>query len=326
MCSAPLAGEVPALPPRFQAPAGLRWGTIESHGAHLRWASLPSTGEMRAACVLVGGFAEFAEKYFETMSDLAAAGLAVWFLDWRGQGGSERAADHPARASARDFDRDADDLMGFATKVLPPTKPRILVAHSMGGSIGLLALSRTAALFDVAVLSAPMLAVQTTPFPPRIAYALTTLALRCGMRDRFAPGHGPWRSDPAVAANSLTTHDPDRACVAQAWFETRPDLRIDGPTYGWVNAAMALTGRLAAPELLRSIPTPMLIGCPGNDAFVVPNATQRAADILPRATLMNFPASRHELFMEADDIRADWMTAIRTFLTPWLSPRETKAS
>ena len=68
---------------------------------------------------MVGGFGEFIEKQFETVRDLAARGIAVWCLDWRGQGGSIRPRRLPTRPRARKFDRDAEDLAAFAAAKLP---------------------------------------------------------------------------------------------------------------------------------------------------------------------------------------------------------------
>src|SRR6516162_8199997 len=77
--------DLPLLPARFLEPPGLVWGSFAApDGAKLRWGHLPATNP-RAECVMVSGFTECIEKYFETMADLAARGLSVWGLDWRGQ-------------------------------------------------------------------------------------------------------------------------------------------------------------------------------------------------------------------------------------------------
>lgn len=299
-----------ALPPRMQSPEGLRWGTFRTaDGVALRWAALSAPGA-GTACLLVGGLAECIEKYFETMADLAARGFAVWCLDWRGQGGSQRPRRYPTRPQWRNFDRDADDLAVFAAAHLPDAARRLLVAHSMGGAIALLALHRTPRLFAAAALSAPMLGIPTGTIPHAAARILAAGASWLGLGAAFAPGWGPWRYDPEIAVRSLTTRDPVRAGIEQAWFLARPDLRVDGPTYGWVHAALAVTARLRQPRILGAIATPLLIGCPGGDRFVDVAATVRAATLLPDATLMRFPDARHELFSEIDAVRTAWLDAI----------------
>lgn len=310
----PEATALPLLPPRFLAPPGLRWGMFSApDGVALRWAYLPGQ-DSRLACVLVGGFAECAEKYFETMTDLAARGIGVWFLDWRGQGGSQRSDRHGTRPLARDFDRDAADLAAFTAAMLPEHARRILIAHSMGGAIGLLALARCPRLFEAAVLSAPMLKIATGKIPYGLARVLAAAGTRIGLGAAFAPGRGPWTSDPQIAANSLCTHDPVRAGIEQAWFLAQPNLRVDGPTYGWVDSAITLSDRLTAPGVLGAIRIPVLMGCPGQDVFVDPDAELRAAQTLPACTVVRFDAARHELFCEIDLIRDAWFQAIDGFL------------
>ena len=131
----------PALAERFLPPREFIWGSFTaSDGAVLRWGHLPvaatipgtipgTISETRAACVIAVGFGEFIEKHFETMRDLAARGIAVWCLDWRGQGRSMRPSRFPTRPRARDFSRDAEDLAEFAQAQLAPDLPRLLVAH-----------------------------------------------------------------------------------------------------------------------------------------------------------------------------------------------------
>jgi len=310
------------LSPRFHEPAGFRWGTFDTaDGARLRWGHLLADSP-RAACVLVGGFAEFIEKYFETVSDLSKMGVSVWCLDWRGQGGSTRPRTWPSRPRQRDFERDAADLAAFATQMLSNHHPRVVVAHSMGGAIAMLALARGPRLFDAAVLSAPMFGVATGPIPGLIARLMAAVGVAWGFAKSFAPGRGPWVRNPHLSVEtSLTSHDPVRCTLQQAWFAARPDLRVDGVTYGWVRSALQVVDRLSEPALLTGINTPVLIGCPLEEAFVDVDATKRAAALLPRCTLVSYPDSRHELFLERDGIRNAWLGEIDRFLDRTLKLR-----
>ena len=108
----------PVLPERFLVPPGFIWGEFPTDdGAVLRWGHLAARNP-HAECVLVGGFGDFVEKQFETIRDLAARGLSVWCLDWRGQGGSTRPKRWPHRPRARRFERDAAELAAFAAAKL----------------------------------------------------------------------------------------------------------------------------------------------------------------------------------------------------------------
>src|SRR5277367_2512364 len=114
---------MPPLAERFLVPPGFVWGGIATaDGAVLRWGHLAAENP-RAQCVLVGGFGDFIEKQFETIRDLAARGLSVWCLDWRGQGGSTRPKRLPHRPRARRFSRDANELAQFAAAELTSGLP-----------------------------------------------------------------------------------------------------------------------------------------------------------------------------------------------------------
>lgn len=329
---AALLSSPPSLAARFLEPAGLRWGRFPAAGgASLRWAHLTAAhpgaehmGRPAVDAVLVGGFSEFIEKYFETMCDLAQSGISVWCLDWRGQGGSERNLLQPSRPCARDFDADARDLAAFINAVLPraalsadgsKTGRRLLIAHSMGAAIAVLALHQDPGLVDAAALSAPMLEINTG-LPHVIARGLAWLASRLGCSNLFLPGTGPWKFDQGLTADtSPVSQDADRCLVQRTWFEARPRLRVDGPTYGWLNAAFHLTSRFKAAGFLEAVRTPILLGSAGRERFVSPRIHRRAAKRLTCCRLVEFAQAKHELFMEADVYRQPWLAEIEAFGT-----------
>lgn len=321
MDTTPLFAAAPsALDRRFLEPEDFRWGQfIAGDGTRLRWGYLPA-GSTRD-CVLVGGFMEFIEKYFETARDFRARGYNVWCLDWRDQGRSSRTAPHPQRPAARRYGRDADDLAAFIAKSVPRDNQCLLAAHSMGAAIALLMLSDHAALVDAAVLSAPMLALETGNVPRWAAKALARLMTAAGRADRFVPGAGPWSDRALTPATSRVSNDPARCRLQDAWFAAAPDLRLDGLTYGWLDAAFRLTARLARPSVLARIATPILIGSAGQDLLVDPTAHVHAAAALPNCRLVAFSAAKHELFHETDEIRDRWFAAIDAFagehIRPW---------
>ncbi len=304
----------PALDARFLEPAGFRWGAyVNSRGQALRWGHLPRADAAKSV-VIVGGFGEFIEKYFETIGDFAARGFAVWCLDWPGQGASARPAGDPTRPLARDFAADADDLAAFTESVVPRGR-RLLVAHSMGGAIGLYSLARHPRVFDAAVLSAPMLGLKLGGLPRRLAAAIVWLGSRLAGRDAFAPGAARWTADPALCpARSHVSNDPQRCLVQRDWYTARPELQVDGATYGWIAMALAFTDTLSDPALLAQVKSPVLIGSAGRDVLVSPRRHEAAAAILPGGRLVKFPDAKHELFMETDAVRNAWFAAIDGFL------------
>jgi lysophospholipase len=309
----------PALDGRFLEPEGFKWGQFTARdGARLRWGHL-AAGTARD-CILVGGFLEFIEKYFEVVRDFHARGFNVWCLDWRGQGRSVR--DGSTKPTARLFERDAEELAEFIATVSPRAHERLLVGHSMGGAISLLMLHGHPTAVDAAVLSAPMLEINTGNAPRWAARILARVMTVLGRGNEFVPGAGAW---PNLAprfppGTSRVSNDPMRSKLMDAWFGAVQDLRVDGPTHAWLNAAFALTAAIRPANLLRAIQTPILIGSAGHDLLVDPAAHLRAATLLPNCRLVTFEAAKHELFQETDAVRERWFGAIDAFIGEHIRP------
>jgi len=311
----------PALPERFLPPPGFVWGRFTAaDGAVLRWGHL-QVDNARAECVMVGGFGEFIEKQFETVRDLAARGIAVWCLDWRGQGGSARPRRMPTRPRARNFDRDAEDLAAFAAAKLSGRLPALLVAHSMGGAIALVCLKRYPHLFTAAVLSSPMVGLRTGPVPPSLIRFITRPARAAGLGFCLIPGARKWRPDRLPSPErSRATSDAERCWIRYAWFSADPRLRLDQATYGWVDSALGLVTRISKPEFLTGIHTPILMGRAGREVVVSTIAQRRAARLLPDCTLVELPESKHDPFLERDAIRDYWLGCLDRFIAERLVP------
>ena len=314
------AASVPRFPARFLEPPGFVWGSYTAPDvAKLRWGHLPAATP-RAECVMVGGFSECIEKYFETTADLAARGLSVWCLDWRGQGGSERPRRWPTRPRPRRYNRDANDLALFTRTVPPTRRPRLLIAHSMGGAIALLCLRQSSGLFDAAILSAPMLGLRTGRVPRTVARCITGAARVSGLGLCFIPGAGRWRPDriPSPEGSRISS-DPERCRLQYGWFSARAHLRVDEPTYGWLDEAFRLITKITRADFLAGVDTPILLASAGIESFVEPRAHRRSARLLPDCTLVEFPDSKHEPFLERDPIRNRWLDAIDRFVTERLA-------
>jgi len=153
------------LVPIPEAPVPDR-GTAEwfrGAGAYrLRAALFSPKGKARGSVVLSGGRTEPIEKYFEVVREMQDRGFAVLVHDWRGQGLSQRLLADPLKGHAHgfaDFVEDYRCLLAHFQDRLP--RPWVAVGHSMGGCLTLLALAHGVGDFEAAVLSAPMLGLQT---------------------------------------------------------------------------------------------------------------------------------------------------------------------
>ncbi len=306
----------PELEARFNRPATWEWAYFENaDGARLRYGSAKPLTPIRAWVVIVGGYTEFAEKYYEFMNDLLARGYAVSSLDWRGQGGSERYLTNPQMAHSIGFEHDRDDLAQYLRMAVDG--PVYLVAHSMGGNIALRTLHEHPDLVRAAVLSTPALRIGSRAgMPAWRARALAGLMIAAGLGESYALGQHDWRDDPARnAQTSPVTHDAARDAMMTRWFRERPELRVGGGTYRWAYEFYQSCGAVMNAGYLEQIRTPILMGSAGEDTFVEAAAHEEACKRLPNCQLVKYPGSRHELLMETDAIRTLWVDEIDRFVT-----------
>ena len=323
---------LPALDERFLPPRDFVWGSFTaSDGAVLRWGHLPvpeSIREARAACVIAVGFGEFIEKHFETMRDLAARGIAVWCLDWRGQGRSIRPSRFPTRPRARNFNRDAEDLAEFTRAYLPPGLPRLLVAHSMGGAIALVCLRRhPGSVRRRGAVRADGRAAHRTP-----AADAGARADRAGARRRarppLYPGCAGMAPRPRADAADQPRDDRRRALPAASCLVFRRPGAAAGPGDLWLGGQRAGPGRAHLETgISRRDPHPDPDRPAGTRAGRLPRgATRRAAALLPNCRLVALAGSKHDPFLECDAVRDYWFDCLDRFIAERLAeiPSDTK--
>jgi lysophospholipase len=306
---------MPAFLPRYITTSDgtrLRAGVFEASPITLR--SEPRS--TRGVCVLLHGQTEFTEKYIEVIGELCSRGFTVASFDWRGQGGSARMLDDPLKAHIADFAQYDDDLASFLEQIVKPLspKPPLVLAHSMGAHILLRMLHDKPDAFAAAALTAPMLAVSTRGYPAPVVHMVTTLYNLFGKSNDFAWGMA--ERDPFLVNFDIQMVTSDRARYArtQDLLKTRPEIRLAGPSWGWLKAAMHSMARVMAPDFAKTIKTPLLICGAGRDRIVLVEAEREFAKRLPHGTYVELEDSEHEILMENDSIRARFWRAFDEFV------------
>lgn len=303
------------LPARFQEPASFKWGHFtNADGASIRYGSLQPEGTPKGTIVLTSGFREATEKYFEVIRDMAEQGYAVWMMDWRGQGGSDRyIKDNPQKMYSEGYDKSIADLHQFATGVVKKSDgPLIMMSHSMGGHIGLRYLKEHDGVFDSAVFTAPMLDIVTPGYPRKVVQLLTKAARVGRFLGDYVPTAGDWHLEP-FETNKLTS-DPERYMVLPAIYKEKPELIMGEPTYGWLLHTLVSIDALQKEDYLKSIKTPVLIGVAGKDEVVSIAAEDRACKLIPNCIRVDVPEAKHEIWMERDSMRGPWIKRVFEFL------------
>jgi lysophospholipase len=303
---------IPANP----VPEGAVSGMLKTRdGVSIRYARWhPPPGRKGTVC-LFQGRAEFIEKYFETVRELRTRGFAVATIDWRGQGGSQRALADPRKGHVGDFseyERDVEALM--TNVVLPDCPPPIFaIGHSMGGTVMMRVARQGSRWFDRVVLSAPMIRLsgKRNAVPARI----TIRAMRLiGMGSAYVPGG----SDAMVATgsyvNNIATSDPVRHARTKAVLEAAPELGLGSPTVSWLDAAYRTMGDIASPSYASKVRQPLMLIAAGRDQVVSTAATEDVAVRLRAGSHLIIAGARHELMMEQDRYRAQFWAALDAFV------------
>ncbi|AZQ66072.1 alpha/beta hydrolase [Silicimonas algicola] len=265
--------------------------------------------------LLFPGRTEFIEKYGRLARDLTAQGLAVATIDWRGQGFSDRLAGDPSLGHVGafpDYQRDVDALLSAAREARLP-EPFNLLAHSMGGSIGLRALCEGLPVAR-AVFTAPMwainlpVALRPLPFVLPPVYRLARRGLD------YAPGTRPtnYIADTGFVENLLTT-DRDSYDILGAYAAAEPMFALGGPSVHWVGEA-AKEGRALMRMPRPDVPTLTFLGT--LEQVVSITAINRIHADWPSAELRLVEGAKHELLMEAPAIRAQVLSQTLEFLAP----------
>jgi lysophospholipase len=303
---------IPANP----VPEGAVTGMLTTRdGVSIRYARWhPPPGRKGTVC-LFQGRAEFIEKYFETVRELRNHGFAVATLDWRGQGGSQRALSDPRKGHVGDFSEYEIDAETFMTQIVLPDCPPPLFAigHSMGGSVMLRLARRGNRWFDRIVLSAPLirLAGARGSSYPRVAVKTMRLA---GMGSAYVPGGSSTPIAVGPFINNNATSDPVRYARTKAVLEAAPGLGIGSPTVSWLDAAYRAMAEFANPAFAGKIRQPLMLIAAGRDQVVSTAAIEEIAIRLRAGSHLIVAGSRHELMMEQDSYRGQFWAAFNAFV------------
>lgn len=274
-------------------------------GRRLRYGVFEPEKPTAKFAVLLTGQSEFLEKYLEVIAELNGRGFTVAGFDWRGQGGSARATDVAMKGHVGDFAEFDTDLASFMAEIVAPrTAERpLLLAHSMGSHLAIRALHDHPDWFSAAVLVAPMQAISTRGHPRWLVRLVARLQTVAGRGEQFA--WGMEKRDPLTASfdTQLCTSDPARFASTQAILRDHPQLRLGGPSWGWIDAAYRSMHTTNAKGYAEAIRTPVLVFGAGKDRIVMTEATRAFAAHLPNGRYVELPEAEHEILQENDAIR-----------------------
>jgi lysophospholipase len=313
---------------RFQKPDGFEFGTFKNdRGQDVRYGHVKTHLQKSKGTLVMGpGYAEPIEKYYELIKDLTNQGYDIWIMDWIGQGGSERhKQDDPQRTyDEKNFlEHHRDDLYKFVTKVVKAPKQHKLgyLGFSMGGHIGMRFLERYPYVFDTASMNSAMFDFKTGNYGRTIAEVITQTMVMAGKGEQYVPGGGEWSELKHEFNKNDKTHDPQRHRMQKELLKNNPGLRVGNPRFQWLMHAFPSVNTLKKKKILKKIRTPIVISVAGQDTVVSVDAQKRAARFLPNTKLHVYKRAKHELWIEEDAIRSDWLHNILDFVNPIMTEK-----
>jgi lysophospholipase len=253
--------------------------------------------------VVVNGSTESLLKYGELFYDLYHHGYSVISYDHRGQGLSPHLVRTNSQIAQIDnFDLYAADLNALVQQVILPGNHEklYLLAHSMGGGVALDYLERYSSPFQAVVLSAPMLRINTAPYPELLAHLVVKLFCIMGLGDHYSIGMHDHDPKEPFEGNKITSSKERWEAIQHVW-QIHPEAVLGGPSNDWVDQAMNRTPIIR--KHLSKIDSRILILQAGKDQLVMNPDQERASTQIPRARLMTFSDSKHEILTERDPIR-----------------------
>ncbi len=301
MCAAPFFAALADGPPDGRA-----FWLRANDGVRIRAGYWP--GGDKGTVLLLPGRSEYIEKYGRAARDLAARGYATLCVDFRGQGLADRLLADPIKGHVTDFadyQRDLQAVLAL-TRDMDCPAPLFILAHSMGGSIGLRALIGGFPARAVA-FSAPMWGIRVHPAVRPFAAPVLRIVRALGGGEGYAPTTGPvpYVRHVGFAGNLLTT---DRAMwdYMVAHLVAEPGLALGGPTVSWLVQALDDCGALA---LLPSPDLPAYCAL-GTAEHVVDVAAINARMRCWRGAQFDImPGAAHEVMMEVPETRKRFFDA-----------------
>lgn len=287
---------------------GVAHWAVTSDNKRIRVGHWPLEGA-KGTVLMFPGRTEYIEKYGPTAADLAGRGLATMSIDWRGQGLADRLLDNPLVGHVEafsDYQKDVAAMMRAARELHLP-RPYFLLAHSMGGCIGLRAVMEGLGV-QAAGFTGPMWGIYVKPHLRLMAQILASVMPRIGRGADLPPGTTtqPYVQSEPFEDNMLTT-DPRMFTMMQDQLAAHPELALGGPSYVWLREAFTETAHLAA-RAAPNLPAMTWLGT--NERIVGLPPIHKRMENWPGSRLEMVEGAEHEVLMERDAIKTPVLDSI----------------
>lgn len=294
---------------------GAAWWVTAEDGVRLRvghWPAPRGEHRDRGTVLLFPGRTEYIEKYGRVARGFAQCGLDTFAIDWRGQGLADRLAGDDMVGHVlhfQDFQKDVVAMVEAAAALDLP-RPYHLLAHSMGGCIGLRSVMEGLDVASV-VFSGPMWGIRIARALRPVAWSLSWSSKRFGFSERISPNSsaGAYVLEEAFEANRLT-RDPEMYDYMIRHLREVPALALGGPSLHWLFEALVEMRSLHA-QPAPDVPCLTLMGL--DEDIVEPDKILARMAAWPAGRLEVIEGGRHEVLMDDPETRGRVLDQVCAF-------------
>ena len=268
--------------------------------------------ESKGAVVISHGFTENGEKFLEMIYYFVKAGFSVYAPDHRGHGYSYRHTNDDYSITHIDSFSDYVDDFIYLCDHLILERPRFLYAHSMGGCIGALTLEKRPDIFEKAVLSSPMLSINTRGLPKSFGLFIAKSEIKRGRDKDRAFIHREFDK------NERFEDSPDDCRERYDYFFKKrlanKEFQNNCASYNWVSEALLATKEVLEDENLKQVEAPVLLFSADRDNIVTKKGQKRFVEGIKNGQMVSVD-SKHEIYFNNDDVLKMYVGKILEFLS-----------
>lgn len=293
-------------------------------GVSIAYAFIEPAERKSRAVVISPGRTEFIDKYTEVAFDLFQQGFAVYVIDHRGQGFSERLLADSHKGHVVDFEHYVADLHQLVTRIVVPRESLlpVLVGHSMGGAIVARFIQTYPDITAGAILCSPMLEINTGA-PQRIVWPiLSRIEALLSSPDKepgYVPGGVSYKAvqfNKEGRMNNLTSSEA-RLDYFNRQYSDFPQVQIGSPTRHWLLQAFEATAQILAEVDRIRVPVAVIVSA--GDRIVREGGAIEFVESLKRLSsapvlFLRVEGAEHELLMESDAFRLPAMNFLLDFI------------
>ena len=270
----------------------------------------------KASVVIIHGFSSSLPKFYETAWYFLRENMNVFLLQQRGHGLSFRGVSDRSLIWISDYKDLILDLRHFMETIVKPANkenlPLYLFCHSMGGAVGACYLEHYPSDFSKAVLSAPMLQMDSGKIPMFAAYLLTGTMIRLMKAKSPMPGSAPFQEKPDFensAAGSRARYE---------WYfnlqKAHPEYQMCVTPYGTAMQLFRLSQEAMRKDNIPLIRAKVLLFQAEHDTFVRPEAQYRFIESVSSGEIRRVVGSKHEIYRSDNKILQPYWDRIVEFL------------